>query len=162
MTAPRRKWYQKSMSAFLLGACLLVLSGCQFRPQPLSAFAYNEKEDVVVKVVIRSADAKIIEHRELYVGLTIVNCDGALDGFPADPPIEGGRIPGYNAQIPSETVEITARVPAHIYAKYPLPCVILKGGGYFSGTIESTMVPVTRDSRAGPNNSFQRTRYARR
>jgi len=31
--------------------------------------------------------------------------------------------------------------------------VFLNGGGYFTGTIKSGMVPIVRDHGAGPNNS---------
>ena len=144
MTQDRRMRYKK-IGVLCLATSILVLSGCQFRPDLLSAIAYDDNEDVVVQVTLRSADAHIIKRRELYARLTVVNCDGKSDGFPADPPIEGGRIMGYEVPIQSDTVRISARVPAHIYAKYSEPCVVLRGGGYFSGTIESGMVRIVRD-----------------
>src|SRR5690606_15425934 len=116
-------------------ALALSLSGCQFRPEPLSATAYNDKEEVVVQLTLRAADAMTITRRELYARLTVINCDGAGSAFPAGPPIEGGRIPGYDAPPQDGMVQITARVPTRIYAQYAKPCVFLNGGGYLSGTI---------------------------
>ncbi|GAB3361751.1 hypothetical protein GCM10027430_35780 [Lysobacter tyrosinilyticus] len=152
---PARRMRHPKICAVCLAASVLLLGGCQFRPDPLSAIAYDDNEDVVVQVALHSADAKTIIQRELYVRLMVVNCGGKSDGFPADPPIEGGRIPGYEVPIQSDTVQISGRVPAHIYAKYSNPCVFLRGGGYFSGSIESGVVRILRDPRAGPNNSFK-------
>ena len=133
------------------------LSCCEFRPPLLSAVAYDGKEDVVIHATLRSSDAATIKRRELYARLTVVNCDGSGDRFPTDPPIEGGRIPGHGTAAQGGTVQITGRVPAWIYAKYPKPCVYLEGGGYFSGTVKSGMVPVVRQRSAGPNNSSKPT-----
>jgi hypothetical protein len=155
MTPAWRMRYRNGLLACLLVAQVFVLSGCQFRPDLLSATAHNDNEDVVVQVTLGAADAKTIKLRELYVRLTIINCNSTAGGFPADPPIEGGRIPGFDAPTQNGRVQIMGRVPAHIYAKYSEPCVFLNGGGYFSGTIESTVVPIVRDPRAGPNNSFK-------
>ena len=154
MTQDRRMQCKK-IGMLCLAASVVLLSGCQFHPDLLSAIAYDDNQDVVVQVVLRSADANIIKRRELYARLTVVNCGGKSDGFPADPPIEGGRIPGYEVPIQSDTVRISARVPAHIFAKYSEPCIFLRGGGYFSGTIESGVVRIVRGPRAGPNNSFK-------
>ena len=155
MTPPRPIRNSKVLPAYMLVTSMLVLSGCEFRPDPLSAVAYNDNEGVVVQVTIRASDADTIKRRELYVRLNVINCDGTGAGFPADPPIEGGRIPGYDAPIQSGTMQITGRVPTHIYAKYSEPCVFLNGGGYFSGTIESSRVRIVRDPGTGPNNSFK-------
>ncbi len=139
----------------VLAALALSLSGCQFRPEPLAATAYNEKDEVEVHLTLRAAHALTITRRELYARLTLINCDGSGRGFPASPPIEGGRIPG-NSTLPQDgTVQITARVPTRIYAQYTKPCVFLNGGGYFTGTIKSGMVPIVRDHGLGPNNSFK-------
>ena len=154
MTPDRRMRY-KQIGALCVAAPVVVLSGCQFRPELLSAIAYDDNEDVVVQVTLNSADANTIKRRQLYARLTVVNCGGKSGGFPADPPIEGGRILGYEVPIQSDTVRISARVPAHIYSKYSEPCVFLRGGGYFSGTIESGVVRIVRNPRAGPNNSFK-------
>jgi len=145
----------KVTSASLLIIAVLFLTGCQFRPHLQSAIAYTEGQDVMVQVKLRSSDAKTITRRELYFRLTIINCDGTGDGYPAPPPIEGGRIPGFDPSAQSETAQITSRVPAHIFAEYTEPCVFLQGGGYFTGTIESSLAPIVRVLDAGPNNSFK-------
>jgi len=156
MRTARRVQYQMIIPVGLV-ALALSLSGCQFRPEPLSATAYNDKEEVVVQLTLRATDALTITRRELYARLTLINCDGSGGGFPAGPPIEGGRIPGYGTPPQDGTVQITARVPTRIYAQYAEPCVFLNGGGYFTGTIKSGMVPIVRDHGAGPNNSFKPT-----
>lgn len=130
----------------MLITTVFILTGCQFRPHPVSAIAYSDDEDVVVQVSIRSSDAQKIKSRELYIRLTIINCDGTGDGYPAPPPIEGGQIPGFDPTA-NNAVQITSRVPAHIFAEYKDPCVFLQGGGYFTGTIESDMVPIVRTPR---------------
>lgn len=144
MAPNRRTKHSNSSWAHLLVAAVPVLSGCQFRPEPLSAIAYNDDNDVVVQVTLRSADAKTIMDRELYFYLKVRSCNGTGNAFPADPPIEGGQIPGFIPPVQDNSVDITARVPAHIFAKYKEPCVFLEGGGYFTGTIESKMIPIVR------------------
>ena len=144
------------LSVALVGS-MIALSGCQFRPALVSAVAYNDKEDVVVQVALRPSDATTINRRELYARLTVVNCDGSGSRFPADPPIEGGHIPGVSTVAQGDMVQIIGRVPAWIYAKYSNPCVYLDGGGYFSGTLKSTVVPIVRQHEAGPNNSSKPT-----
>ena len=144
------------MPAGLVGLAI-GLSGCEFRPPLLSAVAYNTEEDVVVYAPLSPSDAATIKRRELYARLIVVNCDGSGDRFPTDPPIEGGRITEHGTAAQGETVQITGRVPAWIYAKYTKPCVYLEGGGYFSGTVKSGIVPVVRQRGAGPNNSSKPT-----
>jgi hypothetical protein len=134
---------------------VLTLSGCQFRPDPLSAISYSENQEVVVRVTLRSADAKTIKSRELYFSLKVINCEGQANGYPAQPLIGNQLTPGFDFPIQGDTVDITGRVPARIFAEYSKPCVFLEGGGYFTGTIKSSAIPIARDPRAGPNNSFK-------
>jgi len=63
-------------------------------------------------------------------------------GYPARPNIGGDTAGGFHFPINGDSVLITARVPARIYAQYADPCVFLEGGGYFTGTIESKIVPI--------------------
>jgi len=150
-----RMRYQKGAAVCLLGAAALSLSGCQFRPVPLSALSYNHDQEVVVQVILRSADARTIKHRQLYFSLTVINCNGPANGFPAEPTIGGEPVPNFNFPTHGDTVQVTGRVPARIFANYPQPCVFLEGGGYFTGNIKSSIVPIVRITRAGPNNSFK-------
>ncbi|RYG94977.1 MAG: hypothetical protein EON58_15155 [Alphaproteobacteria bacterium] len=147
--------YSTVGSVLLLGIATISLSGCQFRPDPLSAVSFSDNKDVVVKVSVRSADAKIIKQRELYFSLTVINCNGSGNGFPAQPSIGGELVPGFDFPIDGDVVQITGQVPAHIFAQYNEPCVLLKGGGYLTGTIKSSVVPIVGATRAGPNNSFK-------
>ena len=155
MARTRLKLFQRCAWACLMVGLLLFTSGCQFQPHLLAATASNDNEQVEVQVTLRAADAETIKRRELYVRATLVNCNSAARGFPADPPIEGGRIPGHDGPLHGSTAQITVRVPANIYARYSEPCVFLNGGGYFSGTIKSSKVPIVLKRGAGPNNSFK-------
>jgi hypothetical protein len=156
MAAVRRVNLQFAPIAALV-AVILCLTACEFRPALISASAHQEEQDILVQVELRSADVQTIRQRELYARLTVLNCDGSGDAFPMDPPIEGGRIPGASTTSQVGTVQITGRVPVWIYAKYSTPCVFLRGGGYFTGTIKSEMAPVPLKRGAGPNNSSKPT-----
>ncbi|WP_076588658.1 hypothetical protein [Solilutibacter tolerans] len=141
----------------LLGALLLLLVRCEFQPIPLSAVSRSEKSEQVIEVTIKSSDARIIKRREFYFSVVIINCSDPVNRYPAHPDIGGDTVGGFNFPIDSESVLITARVPAGIFDQYNDPCVFLEGGGYFSGTIKSKVVPVHQVLRTGPNNSFKPT-----
>ena len=143
----------KSIAGFLIAAAAICIGGCQFRPDVLSARSHSESPDEVVQVTLSSADAKMIKSRQLYFSLVIANCTEDAGGFPAEPTIGGQPVPNFSFPTDGDTVEIIARVPSRIYAKYSKPCVFLQGGGYFSGTIKSSKAPIVRES--GPNNSFK-------
>ena len=141
----------------LLAVLLLALEGCEFNPAPLSAVAHSEGAEQVVEVAIRSSDARTIKRRQFYFSVVIFNCTGPSTRYPAHPNIGGDTPGGFKFPIDGETVLITARVPARIFNQYQQPCAFLEGGGYFSGTIRSKVIPLQQVPRAGPNNSFKPT-----
>jgi len=106
-------------------------------------------------VTLRSADAKSIKHRQLYFSLVVVNCTGGIDRYPAEPQIGGQRIPEFRFPTDGDTVQVVGRIPVKIFGRYPEPCVLLEGGGYFTGTIKSSVAPIVRESGTGPNHSFK-------
>ena len=140
----------------LLGALLLLLEGCEFDPTPLSAVSRSEGSEQVVEVAIKSSDARTIKRRQFYFSVVIVNCAGPSNRYPARPDIGGDSPSGFDFSTEGKSVVITARVPEKIFTQYQHPCALLEGGGYFTGTIKSKVVPVRR-SGAGPNNSSKPT-----
>jgi len=145
--------HRKSIAGFLIATGVLSLGGCQFRPDVLSASSHSEAQEEIVRVTLRSVDARSIKSRQLYFSLVIVNCTGEVGRYPAEPTIEGHPVPNFSFPTDGDTVEVVGRVPARIYANYPQPCVLLEGGGYLTGTIKSSTTPIVRES--GPNNLFK-------
>ena len=157
MAANWRMRLQTNVAACLLVVATLTVGGCKFSPNLLSATSHSDDQEVVVRVTLRSADARTIRRRQLYFSLKVMNCSGAANGWRAEPTIAGVPAESFDFPTHGDTVQIIGRVPADIYAKYTRPCVLLEGGGYFTGTIESRMVPIVSRPRAGPNNSFKPT-----
>ena len=129
-------------TTIVLGLLLLILDGCHFQPAPVSAYSHSDGAEQIVDVTIRSSDARTIKRRQFYFSLKIVNCAGPAMGYPARPNIGGDTAGGFDFPINGESVLITARVPAKIFAQYAKPCVFLEGGGYLTGTIKSKIVPI--------------------
>ena len=144
-------------TAVMLAALLLLLEGCEFDPTPLSAVSRNEGAEQVVEVAMRPSDARTIKRRQFYFSVVIFNCTAPGNGYPAHPNIGGDTVGGFEFPTSGETVLITARVPTRIFNQYQQPCAFLEGGGYFTGTIKSKVVPVQKISGAGPNNSSKPT-----
>ena len=129
--------------------CLLLgvataLSGCQFRPDILSAYSRRADGEEIVEVMLRAADAKKIKDRELYFSVVVVNCTGEPDPYPAESFIGGERAARFGFETTGNTTVITGRVPGKIFDAYQRPCVFLEGGGYLTGTIKSTVIPVAK------------------
>jgi hypothetical protein len=133
----------------------LVLTGCQFRPNILSASSHRVGNEVAVQVTLHSVDAKSIKNRQLHFSLVVVNCTGESDRYPAEARIDGQRADEFQFPVDGDTVEMEGRVPAQIFGRYSRPCVLLEGGGYLTGTIRSSMTPIIDDTGAGSDNPFK-------
>jgi hypothetical protein len=144
MDTSRRTRYRKAMWGCLVAVVALALVGCEMRPALLSARSHSEAQEEVVQVTLRSADAESIKRRQMHFSLVIVNCTGAEDRYPAEARISGQRIDEFRYPTEGDTVQITGRIPSGIFARYGQPCVLLQGGGYFTGTIKSSRVPIDR------------------
>ncbi|HET7125578.1 MAG TPA: hypothetical protein VFI26_00565 [Lysobacter sp.] len=139
--------FRKAAVICLIAAAALILAGCQFRPDVVSARSHSEGQQEVVQVTLRSADAKAIKNRQQYFSLVIINCTGKLERYPAEPTIGGQRASDFHFPTDGETVQIIGKVPAKIFEQYVQPCAFLEGGGYLTGTIKSSVAPIVRDSK---------------
>jgi hypothetical protein len=130
-------------------ACLLAIAasalvGCQLRPSVLSAHSQRVGDEEIVQVSLRSLDAKKIRDRQMYFSLVVANCQGETDGYPMEPYIDGQRVSDFKFATPGESVRIVGRIPTRIFETYEHPCAFLRGGAYFTGTVESAPIPITR------------------
>ena len=119
-----------------------LLAGCQLEPQLLAATSHSEGDKQIVTVTIRADDAKSIKTRELYTWLVVGSCTGGQGPFPTEPYVAGRRLSEFRFPISGNAVDLVANVPAKIYARYSQPCTSLEGGGYFTGKIKSSVIPI--------------------
>lgn len=121
-----------------------LLIGCQLRPNILSAHSQRLGDVEVVELSLRSVDAKRIKSRELYFSVVVASCQGKPEGYPMTPYIDGQRASEFKFATANASVKLVGRIPARIFDEYRPPCAHLRGGGYFTGTLESAPVPITR------------------
>ncbi len=148
---------RRLLSLAVVAGAALFLAGCQLEPKLLTAQSRAEGSEYVITVTISATAARSIKRRQLYTWLVLVNCSGPLEKFPSEPSIAGQPVPEFQFPITGPTVDLVARVPASIFAQYSEPCAFLEGGGYFTGKIQSSLIPILRDQGSEPNNSFKRT-----
>lgn len=133
-----------SRSLFLIvgGA---ALAGCTFRPEIKYAWVdQSTGPDAIIHVRISGQDADIIKRRQLYFSLTVINCKGGPEGYPAEPYISGERATHFNFRSSDNEIEFTASIPVKILQQYHSPCVFLEGGGYFTGKLRSPPMALSR------------------
>jgi hypothetical protein len=147
-------------SAIIL-SLVAVLSGCTFKPELLRAESTISGSEVVVTASLRSSDARTIKTRQLYFSLVTYECQGDPEGFPAAPYIQGERASTFKFPITGEAVEIVGRVPMAFFSEIKEPCLLLQGGGYFTGKILSAPAPIVPVG-AGSNYSLKRTNQSLR
>ena len=140
----------------MISSLVAVLSGCTLKPDLLRAESAISGSEVVVTATLRSSDARTIKSRELYFSLVTYECQGGPEGFPAAPYIQGERASTFKFPISGEAVEIVGRVPMAVFAQINEPCLLLQGGGYFTGKILSAPAPIVPVG-AGSNYSLKRT-----
>jgi len=122
----------------------LLLVGCQLRPNILSAHSQRLGDGEIVELSLRSVDAKRIKSRELYFSIVVASCQGKSEEYPMTPYIDGQRASEFKFATAGASVKIVGRIPAGIFDEYRPPCAHLRGGGYFTGTLESAPVQITR------------------
>ena len=138
-----------------LAIAILALAGCRLHPNIVSAQSHRVHNEEIVQIIIRSTDAKKIKSRQLYFSVVVGECGDSSDGYPAESYIGGEPASGFKFATGGETVEIVGRVPAKVFDRYQQPCAFLRGGGYFTGQILSSSIPIAVASGEGPNNSFK-------
>ena len=143
------------LAVTLVVCAMPLLSGCELQPQLLAAQSLNAGNEQIIAVSILTSDAKSIKTRQLYTWLVVVNCTGSQDRFPSEPYVLGQRVSDFRFPVSGKSVDLVAHVPANIYAKYSQPCAFLEGGGYFTGKIKSSVIPISKAQGTGPNNSFK-------
>ena len=125
-----------------IAAFLLV--GCQLRPNILSAHSQRIGDVEVVELSLRSVDAKRIKSRELYFSVVVASCLGKSEEYPMTPYVDGQRASEFKFATAAASVKLVGRIPARIFDEYRPACAHLRGGGYFTGTLKSAPVAITR------------------
>jgi hypothetical protein len=157
MAAEPRRVLSRVLACTSAMCVLFLLAGCQLKPRILAATSANAGDEQVITVTIHARDAKSIRARQLYTWLVVVNCAGGQGRYPSEPSISGQPVSNFRFPVTGNRVDLVARVPATIYARYPQPCALLEGGGYFTGKIKSSIIPIRKVQGAGPNSSSKPT-----
>jgi len=124
-------------------SALLILSGCTFRPNIISAtVSQTSATDATVHVKVARPDAAAIKSKQFYFTIAAVNCEGPANKFPIQPSIGGQPATEFMFPLSGQTVEITGTIPERILHQYTRVCVFLEGGSYFKGKIRSNTVPL--------------------
>ena len=142
MAAEPRAVLGRALARALAISGLFLVAGCQLEPQILAATSTGVGDEQVITVTIPARDAKSIKTRQLYTWLVIVDCAGGEGRFPSEPETSGQPVSNFLFPVTGNRVDLVARVPVQIYAKYTQPCVLLEGGGYVSGMIKPPTVPL--------------------
>lgn len=135
------------MTALKLSLVLIAswgMAGCTLRPSLIAAHVKSADESEIVEVIIRASDAQSIKEREIYFSIVVVDCENSQNRFPMEPYIAGKLATEFDFPIASELITVYGSMPLHVLAEIPTPCVVLQGGGYGSGKIESASIPLVR------------------
>jgi len=130
-------------AAFVLIA-LLGVAGCTLRPSLVAAHVKSVDEVEIVEVIIRADDAKAIRDREMYFSIVVVDCEDNQNRFPVEPYIAEQLAADFDFPVESESITVRGSMPRQVLADIPTPCVLLQGGSYVSGKIESAPIPLVR------------------
>lgn len=129
--------------SFAACAVTLALSACTHTAKPISATAHVIGENAIVEVALDQRDVQAIKDRELYFSIVVVECADKSKDWPLQPYLDGRMIEGGN--FPSaKGATVYGTMPVKGFQEYMKPCVSLEGGGYFTGNLSSTLVPVLK------------------
>jgi hypothetical protein len=128
----------------LAGIAILALTGCTLRPSLVEAHVKGTDEAEIVEVILRSSDAKAIKEREIYFSIVVVDCENHKKRFPIEPYIAGKLASNFEFPVASEFVTAQGSMHRHVLVDFPKPCVVLQGGSYLFGKLESASVPLVR------------------
>jgi hypothetical protein len=119
----------------------LLLAACTYDVDLTSVSARIVDANAVVEVALEKRDVEVIKSRELYFSIVVVECADRSKKFPLQPFLNGKMIEGGN--FPGATpATVYGTMPIDHFRSYEKPCVFLEGGGYFSGNLSSSLVPV--------------------
>ena len=126
-------------------SALVILSGCTFRPNIISAtVTQTSRTDATVLVKVARSDAAAIKSNQFYFTIAAVNCEGATNKFPIQPSIGGQPATDFTFPLSDQYIDITGTIPERILNGYNKACVFLEGGSYLKGKIKSNIVPLVR------------------
>jgi hypothetical protein len=129
----------------IVGVAFFSLVGCTFRPNLIGAYIRDGGDNTkIVEVILSPNDAKTIKAREIYFSIVIVDCKNYENHFPVKPYIDGKPASNFNFPISKPFVTAQGTIPAKFLFDFPSPCVLLRGGSYFFGKLDSTPIPLRK------------------
>ncbi|MGY1410778.1 hypothetical protein ACW5EG_14550 [Luteimonas sp. A611] len=134
---------------FLWVIAVYALTGCNLRPDIVSAHAVRNANSVTVEVVIPTRDAVKIKRRQLYVHIAVTDCDGSDLFYAIDPSVNGDRVAEFRFATVGDTTKLSGDIPAVVLEKFQRPCVSLRGGGYFTGRLKVRPIPIDTEVASG-------------
>lgn len=131
-------------SSYVLVALFIsiFLSGCGFRPSINEAFSTMENSETIVKVAVSSNDAERIKSRQMYFSVVVFDCQDATKRWPLEAFIGGSSVEAFDYEVTGHETIIIGTYEGDLVRKISAPCVMLEGGGYLSGRLQSEMVPL--------------------
>lgn len=128
----------------LIAIALVAISGCTLRPSLLAAHVKTMGETEIVEVITQSSDTKVIKDREIYFSIVVVDCEHSQNRFPIRPYVAEKPASNFDFPVAGEFVTFHGSIPSRVFVEYPTPCIILQGGSYFFGKLESAPIPLVR------------------
>lgn len=128
---------------YSIAACgiAMALCACTHTAKPISASVHVAGANAVVEVALDQRDVRAIKERELYFSIVVLECRDKSEPWPLQPYLDGRMIEGGN--FPSaEGATVYGTMPVKGFKEYEEPCITLEGGGYFTGKLSSSLVPV--------------------
>lgn len=129
----------------LIAIALVAITGCTLRPSLIAAHVRGSDDAEIVEVILRSSDARAIKDREIYFSIVVVDCENIRNRFPVQPYVGGQLASSFDFSVAGEFVTVRGSMPQRVLVEYPTPCVLLQGGSYIFGKLESAPIPLARD-----------------
>ncbi len=128
----------------LIAIALVAITGCTLRPSLVAAHVKGVDETEIVEVILRSSDAKAIKDREIYFSIVVVDCENHQNRFPIQPYVAEQLASNFDFPVAGEFVTVHGSMPRRVLVDYPMPCIVLQGGSYIFGKLESAPIPLVR------------------
>lgn len=119
---------------------LIALSACSRTTIIDSAYAARQPDGrVSVYVKIDVNELRSIMKDQYYFSIVVAECDSRAEIYPIRPYIDGIEA----AEFPEpKTGMVYGTLPRRVFDTARKPCAYLRGGSYFSGGVNSDMVPI--------------------
>lgn len=132
---PIRLWLILTLAPLMLSACEKLISIDD-------ATAVKSSDGIIISANVRETDARFFKDNEIYVNFFLVDCKNPQNKYPFDARLHGKKSPEFDVEPNSYTVTMQGIVESNIYRQFPNPCLLIRGGSYFSASVRSYPVKI--------------------